>query len=81
MTRMNLLITNIFYVIVLGRQAIYESVSGLLAVSFHSPLLRLPSFSLSLSEGVCVGLVVEFGPFTGPPARAQELRNSHSLLC
>ena len=75
---MHVLITNNLYSIALGRQAICESLSGSFSVSFHSPLCRLPSF-FSISEGVCVGLGVEFGPRTGTPAQAQELRNYHSL--
>ena len=75
---MNVLITNNLYVIDLGRQAIFESVSSLFAVSFHSPLRRLPYF-FSILEGVCVVLGVEFGPCTGPPVWAQELMNYHSL--
>ena len=73
-----MLMTNNFYMIALGRQAICESVRGSFAMTFHSPIHRLLYF-FSLSEGVCVGLGFEFGPCTGPPNRAQELRNSHSI--
>ena len=76
---MHVLITNKIYVIVLGRKAVCETVSGLFAVSFHSPLRRLPYFFLYLTRCVCVGLGVDFGPSTGPPARAQEIINSHSI--
>ena len=74
---MHVLITNILYVTALGRQAIFESVSGSFAVSFHSPLCRLPSFSLSISEVVCVGLGVDFGPCTAPPPG---LKNSGIII-